>query len=122
MMERIMPNNNQHKLEDARKAHTLDGNGTFLDIIKQVLLIATVLFTVSAAVLINPEYLKNLREDSLVTIFIVWILLVISMLAGIFQLNTEYNFHKKWVMKYSKVIEPLSEGTLDDSELKSLGE
>ena len=90
--------------EEALKYSQVEGNETFRELNKTLIIFATAILSFSLFIFLNTDIVKTINFYEKIILVSIWLLLGLSILAGIKQFFEDYNFFKSHVNFNSAVV------------------
>jgi len=109
----------QRKFEDYSENYRKEANEVFRELNRQLILFATAVLSISLFIFRNDSFYKQIFILDKHLLVITWILLGISILAGIIQFFIDYFFFKKWAKAKFSIVEGIVRGEINKNNIFS---
>ena len=95
----------QRKFEDYAEKHRTETNEVFRELVRQLILVATVFLSVSAFVFYVKDLIVKFSIFDKHCLMSSWILIGLSIIFGIIQIIIDYYFFQRWTNVKFKVVD-----------------
>lgn len=110
----------QRKFEDYAETYRRETNEIFRELVKQLILVATVFLSISSFVFTKADiFLKSTTFDKHLLTF-TWILLGASLVFGIIQFFIDYFYFREWTESKFSVVESIVAGETTEENLHKI--
>jgi len=112
-------NEQQRKFEDYSEDYRKEANEVFRELNRQLILFATAVLSISLFVFRDVSFFEKISNLDRHLLAMIWILLGVSILAGIIQFFIDYFFFKKWTKAKFSIVEGIATGEIDEGNIRS---
>src|SRR5437762_4281044 len=112
--------NQQRKFEDSAENYRKEGNEVFRELVRQLILVATVFLSISAFTLNSEKIVMKLYVFEKYSLVFAWITFGLSIVSGIGQFFVDYKYFGKWITAKSSIVENLYHGKISEKDLPKL--
>ncbi|MEO0076005.1 MAG: hypothetical protein ABIK31_07920 [candidate division WOR-3 bacterium] len=110
----------QRKFEDYAEGYRKETNEVFRELVRQLILVATVFLSFSAFIFYSKDLISKFSISDKHLLIISWIFIGVSIIFGIVQFFIDYYYFKQWTRAKLKIVDAICKSATNNENIPEI--